>query len=274
METRPYPPHLIYICMCIWEFSALVSHLTRNVVRIIFHERKCLLCCACGALVTNIIPHGCTTSSRSDITACCWDSSDMWCGRVSPKFGLLFSSLYLEKVPLVAAVPAPTLAMCSVPHMASTITVVSKQPQDLGQGWEPWVGWNLCKYPKTPVLEDCCSLHHGHAWLLPGNLWPDLVCTMCCSHIYAFAERSATPLLETAHSWSYLSLLKACSSFLFVFIKKRRQQNQLNENPSLMPKQSSVLTAKKNLKEGRSSLIWENCSPFSSKRDQIVWVSL
>lgn len=224
METRPHPAHLIYICTCVWEFSALVAHLTRSVVRIIFCEQKCLLCYACGALVTNIIPQGCTTSSLSDITACCWDSSDMWCGRVSPELGLLFSSLYLEKVPLIASIPAlpvsspaPTLAVCSVPHMASIIAPVSKQPQDLGQGWKPWVVWHLCKYPKIAVLEGCCSLPHGYAWLLPGNLWPALVCIRC-SQIYAFAERSAIPLLETAHSCSYLSLLEACSGFVFVLI--------------------------------------------------------
>lgn len=195
---RPYPSHFIYIYTCIWEFSALVAHQTSNVVRIIFHEHKLLLWCACGVLVANIIPQGCTSSSLSDITACCWDTSDMLCGRVSPKFGLLFSSLYLENVPLVAAIPAPpvsfpapTLVMCSVPHVTSTIILVSKQPQDLGQGWEPWVGWHLCK-------NTCAG---GMLLIAP---WP---CTASSrqpvarssvhkvfSDIFAFAERSATPL--------------------------------------------------------------------------------
>lgn len=278
METRPYPLHLVYIGACIWESSAWVAHLTRNVVRIIFHEPKCILCCAYGALVTNTTLQGCTTSILSDLTACCWDSSDTWRGRLSPKLGLLLFFLYLGKVTLIAAIPAlpvsspaPTLAMCSVPHMACIISPVSKQPQDLGQGWEPPVAWHLCKYTKPAVLEGCCSLHHSCAWLLPGNLWPDLVCTRC-SQINAFAERSATPLLETAHSCSYFSLLKECSSFVFVFISKRQQRNQPNKTLLFNVKTIFCSHCKKNLEEGRSSLKWKDCSLFSREGDQIVQV--
>lgn len=108
------------------------------------------------------------------------------------------------------------------------------------------------------IHKTCCAggmllMHHSSAWLLPGNLWPDVVCTRC-SQINAFAERSATPLLETAHSCSYLLLLKTCSTFMFVFVLKRQQQNQSNKKSSLMPKQFYVLTSKQLWKRGEVHL--------------------
>lgn len=83
-----------------------------------------------------------------NLKACCWDSRNMWHGRVSPKFRHLFCSLYFD----CCHPCSPCFISCS--HSCCVLCSshglhVSKQPQGLGQRQEPWVGWHLYKYPKT-----------------------------------------------------------------------------------------------------------------------------
>lgn len=163
------------------------------------------------------------------LTACCWDSSDMWCGRVSPKLGLLF--LYLERclwlLPSLLSLfhlLLPLLLCALFPTWSPSSPWCQSSPKIWGRDESlEWAG--ICANTQKLLCwrdaAHCTMALHGFLQATCGQIW-------CAQGVVRYMHlqkdlpppcwRLPTPTL-TCHCLKHVVVL--C---LFL-LKKRQQQN-------------------------------------------------